>query len=53
MGIDGPCSRIWGIGNRSILETGLLGFFCSTRCPGTAIVQIYDLARALRDAGVR
>lgn len=47
-----PCSRIWGIGNLSILETGLLGFFCSTRWPGNIIVQTYDLTPALRDAGV-
>ena len=30
----------------------LLGFFCSTKCPGDAILQTYDLVRALRDAGV-
>jgi predicted Rossmann fold nucleotide-binding protein DprA/Smf involved in DNA uptake len=34
------------------LEKRLLGFFCSTRCPGAVILQTYDLARTLRDAGV-
>src|SRR5882724_842490 len=43
---------IWAIGNLDILKTRLVGFFCSTKCPGSVIVQIYDLARALRDAGI-
>jgi len=44
--------RIWAIGNLDILETRLVGFFCSSKCPGNVIVQIYDLARALRDSGI-
>ncbi|MGE0825898.1 MAG: DNA-processing protein DprA [Candidatus Binatia bacterium] len=44
--------RIWAIGNLTILENRLLGFFCSTRCPGDIILRTYDLARALRDAEV-
>jgi predicted Rossmann fold nucleotide-binding protein DprA/Smf involved in DNA uptake len=44
--------RICAIGNLDILQTRLLGFFCSTKCPGNVIVHIYDLARALRDAGI-
>jgi predicted Rossmann fold nucleotide-binding protein DprA/Smf involved in DNA uptake len=44
--------RIWAIGNLDILKTRLIGFFCSTKCPGSVIVHIYDLARALRDSGV-
>ena len=46
------CPRIWAIGNLDILQTRLLGCFCSTKCPGNVIVHIYDLARALRDAGI-
>jgi predicted Rossmann fold nucleotide-binding protein DprA/Smf involved in DNA uptake len=46
------CPRIWAIGNLGLLKTRLLGFFCSTKCPGNVIVHIYDLARALRDAGL-
>jgi hypothetical protein len=30
----------------------LLGFFCATRCPGNVILRTYDLAIALRKAGV-
>jgi predicted Rossmann fold nucleotide-binding protein DprA/Smf involved in DNA uptake len=46
------CPRIWAIGNLAILKTRLLGFFCSTKCAGNIIVHIYDLARALRGAGI-
>lgn len=44
--------RLWTLGNRSILGRPLLGFFCSRQCPGDIILRTYDLARALRDAGV-
>jgi len=43
---------IWAIGNLDILKTRMVGFFCSTKCPGSVIVHIYDLARTLRDAGI-
>ena len=43
---------IWAIGNLDILRTRLVGFFCSTKCPGSVIVHIYDPARTLRDAGI-
>lgn len=45
-------SRLWTIGDRTILAHPLLGFFCSSQCPGDIILRTYDLARALRDAGV-
>jgi predicted Rossmann fold nucleotide-binding protein DprA/Smf involved in DNA uptake len=45
-------SRFWAIGDVKILDAPLLGLLCSIRCPGRVIVQTYDLARALRDAGV-
>lgn len=44
--------RIWSIGNLDILKRPLLGFFCSVKCPGDLILRTYDLARALREAGV-
>ena len=50
--LEGSYLRIWAIGNLDILKTRLIGFFCSTKCPGSVIVQIYDLARALRDSGI-
>jgi predicted Rossmann fold nucleotide-binding protein DprA/Smf involved in DNA uptake len=46
------CPRIWAIGNLDILKARLLGFFCSTKCPGNVIVHTYDLVRALREAEV-
>jgi predicted Rossmann fold nucleotide-binding protein DprA/Smf involved in DNA uptake len=50
--LEGSYPCIWAIGNLDILKTRLLGFFCSTKCPGSVIVPIYDLARALRDSGI-
>ena len=43
---------IWAIGNLDILRTRLVGFFCSTKCPGSVFVHISDPARTLRDAGI-
>jgi predicted Rossmann fold nucleotide-binding protein DprA/Smf involved in DNA uptake len=47
-----PCPQIWAFGNLDILTLPLLGFFCATRCPGSVILRTYDLALALREAGV-
>jgi predicted Rossmann fold nucleotide-binding protein DprA/Smf involved in DNA uptake len=47
-----PVAQLWAIGNLDILKTPLLGLFCSTRCPGNVILRTYDLALALRQAGV-
>jgi hypothetical protein len=44
--------QLWTLGDRAILGRALLGFFCSSQCPGDIIVRTYDLARSLRDAGV-
>ena len=44
--------RVAVLGNREHLNLPLLGFFCSAKCPGNLILDTYDLARALRDAGV-
>jgi predicted Rossmann fold nucleotide-binding protein DprA/Smf involved in DNA uptake len=40
------------LGNLDILNDNSLAFFCSTKCPGQLILQTYDLARSLREAGV-
>lgn len=45
-------AQIGAIGNLAILKKRLLGFFCSTRCPGEVILRTYDLTRALRNAGI-
>ncbi len=39
------------LGNRELLAVPAVGLFCSARCPGTLIVEGYDLAVALRNAG--
>jgi predicted Rossmann fold nucleotide-binding protein DprA/Smf involved in DNA uptake len=40
------------LGNLDILQQKKLALFCSVQCPGPLILQTYDLARALRHAGV-
>lgn len=44
--------RVSLLGNLELLRRPGLGLFCSIRCPGKVILELYDLARALRDAGV-
>jgi len=44
--------RVWGIGNLDIIRRPLFAHFRSVKCPGDLILRTYDLARALRDAGV-
>lgn len=39
------------IGNLALLSQPLMALFCSPRYPGGLILQTYDLARELRDAG--
>lgn len=50
-GGDAP-PQIDALGNLDILGRETLALFCSVRCPGRLVVQTYDLARSLRDAGV-
>ena len=40
------------MGNLGLLEEPLTALFCSQRCPGDLILKTYDIARAMRDAGV-
>ena len=39
-------------GNLQLLKEPLTALLCSNCCPGDIILKIYDLARAMRDAGV-
>ena len=39
-------------GNLSLLDEPLTALFCSNRCPGDLILKTFDLARAMREAGV-
>jgi len=49
---DRAPERIYTIGNLDILRQRLLALFCSSKCPGSVILQTYDAVCALRDAGV-
>jgi predicted Rossmann fold nucleotide-binding protein DprA/Smf involved in DNA uptake len=40
------------LGNPASLEARMVGLFCSSTLPPTAVLEVYDLARCLRDAGV-
>jgi len=48
----GRYARVMACGNLDHLRGHLLALFCSSRCPGRLILDTYDLAQALRDAGV-
>lgn len=50
--LDDRYPSLWMIGDPHLLSQPLLGLLCSTKCPGQVILRTYDLARALRDAGV-
>lgn len=45
-------SNVWVIGQLDILRLPLLGLFCSSKCPGDAILKTYDIAKAIRDARI-
>jgi len=45
-------SSITAIGNIEILKQKKLALFCSTKCLGDIILQAFDVAEALRDAGI-
>lgn len=44
--------RLYALGDLSILHGQRTALFCSTRCPGEAILQALAAARRLRDEGV-
>lgn len=44
--------RIAALGHLAILNSKPVALICSVKCPGNIILQTYDLAQQLRDAGV-
>ena len=40
------------LGSLRLLDGAPTALFCSNRCPGDLILKTYDLAKAMRDAGV-
>src|ERR687892_99661 len=49
---DRAPKTLTALGNLDILHQKKLALFCSVKCPGNLILRTYDLACALRDAGV-
>lgn len=45
-------STVTALGNVAIIQQKKLALFCSVRCPGKLILETYDLAHTLRDAGI-
>lgn len=43
--------KLWALGNLDILSRTKTALFCSTRCPGEAILRAYDQVAKWRDAG--
>ena len=49
---DRPKSGLATFGSAGLLSIDSAGLFCSARCPGTLVLQAYDLARSFRDGGL-
>ena len=52
LGSDAP-GQLSALGNFDLLALPKAALFCSTRCPGDAILRAYDKAAQWRDAGRR
>ena len=50
LGKEAP-DRLWAIGNSELLELPKTALFCSSRCPGDAILKAMDQAQEWRDQG--
>lgn len=49
---DHTPARVTARGNLDVLQRKTLALFCSVKCPGDLILQTYEFAQHLRDAGV-
>ncbi|MEW6233878.1 MAG: DNA-processing protein DprA [Candidatus Omnitrophota bacterium] len=47
-----PPKELIAIGNANLLPFRKLGFFCSSQCPGNAIVRTYDLVKGFSHDGL-
>jgi len=50
LGNDAP-TQVFALGNLNLIALPKTALFCSTRCPGDAILRAYDQAARWRDAG--
>jgi predicted Rossmann fold nucleotide-binding protein DprA/Smf involved in DNA uptake len=48
---DTAPAQVFALGNLNLLALPKTALFCSTRCPGDAILRAYDQAAKWRDAG--
>lgn len=48
----GAPATLTALGNLDLLDGDLLALYCSIQCPGNLILQLYDLARTLRDQNI-
>jgi predicted Rossmann fold nucleotide-binding protein DprA/Smf involved in DNA uptake len=44
-------AKLWAAGPIDILDRDKTGFFCSSQCPGSAILKTFDAITAMRDEG--
>jgi predicted Rossmann fold nucleotide-binding protein DprA/Smf involved in DNA uptake len=49
---DAMPGTITARGNLALLAGPMIGLYCSAKCPGRLVLRAFDLACALRDAGV-
>jgi len=49
---DKAPKRVAALGNLDLLQCKALALVCSVKCPGALILQTYDFAQGLREAGV-
>ena len=43
---------LYALGDPSILHNPLFGLICSIQCPGSIVIQTFDLIRRMRDGEV-
>lgn len=50
LGSDAP-TELWTIGPLSLLNQPIIGFFCSSQCPGSVVLKTFDAITRMRDEG--
>jgi len=43
--------EVWAAGPHQLLTTKILGFFCSSQCPGSIVLKAFDTITKMRDEG--
>jgi predicted Rossmann fold nucleotide-binding protein DprA/Smf involved in DNA uptake len=50
LGSDAP-AELWAAGPIALLDHPKTGFFCSSQCPGSAVLKTFDAITRMRDEG--